>query len=247
MNSLGLRRISPGVPLLVLAGIFAALVSLTGLRIGSMSSVAALSVPLAADRRPNIVMLMTDDQTVADLRFMPNTRRLIADQGVTFANSFVSYPMCCPSRTTYFTGQYAHNHGVLYNKGPHGGYPAFAHADTSFPAALQRAGYYTMHIGKYLNGFEPAVSGPQPAGTTSMARLTQPPTTTTASASTRTAECALTPRPSETTGPMCTPVWRQAASVERRGTADRSFSTWPSSLRTRPACKKKPWGRRRPW
>jgi arylsulfatase A-like enzyme len=98
-------------------------------------------------------MLMTDDQTVADLQFMPKTRRLIGSAGVTFTNSFVSYPMCCPSRATYFTGQYAHNHGVLYNNGPDGGYPAFKHPETSFPAALRRAGYQTIQIGKYLNGF----------------------------------------------------------------------------------------------
>jgi arylsulfatase A-like enzyme len=107
-------------------------------------------------------MLMTDDQTVADLQFMPITRHLIGDAGVTFNNSFVSYAMCCPSRATYFSGQYAHNHGVLYNKGPHGGYPAFRHADTSFPVALQRAGYYTIHIGKYLNEFGATSLRPPP-------------------------------------------------------------------------------------
>lgn len=111
------------------------------------------AIPRSGAYRPNFVMLMTDDQTVADLQFMPRTRRLIGDEGLTFTNSFVSYPMCCPSRTSYFTGQYAHNHGVLYNKGPHGGYRAFTHLETSFPAALQRAGYYTIHIGKFLNGF----------------------------------------------------------------------------------------------
>ena len=102
---------------------------------------------------PNIVVLMTDDQTVADMQALPRTQRLIGARGVTFRHTFVSYPMCCPARATYLTGQYAHNHGVLYNHGPNGGYQAFKHPETSFPAALQRAGYHTIHIGKLLNGF----------------------------------------------------------------------------------------------
>ena len=72
--------------------------------------------------RPNVVVLMTDDQTVESLRVMPNVKSLIADQGVTFDNSFVSYSLCCPSRSTFLTGQYAHNHGVWGNAAPSGGY-----------------------------------------------------------------------------------------------------------------------------
>ena len=65
--------------------------------------------------RPNVVMIMTDDQTVESMRVMPNVKTLLADRGVTFDNSFVSYSLCCPSRATYLTGQYAHNHGVIDN------------------------------------------------------------------------------------------------------------------------------------
>ena len=72
--------------------------------------------------RPNVVMIMTDDQTVESMRVMPNVKTLLADQGVTFDNSFVSYALCCPSRATYLTGQYAHNHGVIGNAAPNGGY-----------------------------------------------------------------------------------------------------------------------------
>ena len=62
---------------------------------------------------PNVVLVMTDDQTVRDMAVMPRTRRLIGRAGVTFTRSFVSYPLCCPSRATYLTGQYAHNNHVL--------------------------------------------------------------------------------------------------------------------------------------
>ena len=75
-----------------------------------------LALAPAAQARPNILVLETDDQTVADMVALPKTRALIADRGTTFTNSFVSYSLCCPSRSTLYTGQYAHNHGVLSNK-----------------------------------------------------------------------------------------------------------------------------------
>ena len=56
---------------------------------------------------------------------MPLTRRLLVDQGVSFRRSYVSYPVCCPSRTTFLTGQYAHNHGVMGLYPPTGGYGRF--------------------------------------------------------------------------------------------------------------------------
>jgi len=106
----------------------------------------------AAPPRPNVVVIMTDDQTVADLRALPKTRALLADHGTTFANSFVAYALCCPSRATYLTGQYAHNHGVMGNKPPNGGYARLDHANT-LPVWLQAAGYDTAHVGKYMNGY----------------------------------------------------------------------------------------------
>jgi arylsulfatase A-like enzyme len=96
---------------------------------------------------------MTDDQTTDSMPYLRQIHRLLADGGVRFTNSFVSYPLCCPSRVTYLTGQYAHNHHVLFNGPPTGGYAAFKHPETALPVALQRAGYYTVHVGKYLNGY----------------------------------------------------------------------------------------------
>jgi N-acetylglucosamine-6-sulfatase len=87
------------------------------------------------------------------MRVLSKAERLLAAEGTTFSNSFASYPLCCPSRATYLTGQYAHNHGVLFNHPPNGGYQDFYGQDTTFPVALQRAGYTTIHIGKYLNGY----------------------------------------------------------------------------------------------
>jgi N-acetylglucosamine-6-sulfatase len=102
--------------------------------------------------RPNVLVFMTDDQTVESMRVMPNVKTLLADQGVTFDNSFVSYSLCCPSRSTFLTGQYAHNHGVWGNAAPNGGYYKLDSTNT-LPVWLQRAGYQTILLGKYLNQY----------------------------------------------------------------------------------------------
>lgn len=102
--------------------------------------------------RPNVVVVMTDDQDFRSMGAMPQTRSLIAKRGTTFATSMVSFPLCCPSRATYYTGQYAHNHGVKWNNQPNGGYDKLRQSET-LPVWLRRAGYRTIHIGKFLNEY----------------------------------------------------------------------------------------------
>src|SRR3954447_4232792 len=106
----------------------------------------------ASDGRPNILVVMTDDQAAADLAKMPNVRRLLARQGTSFSNAVDSFPLCCPSRATFITGQYAHNHGVVGNFYPYGWYGMKGPGNT-LPAWLQKAGYRTALIGKWLNGY----------------------------------------------------------------------------------------------
>jgi N-acetylglucosamine-6-sulfatase len=101
---------------------------------------------------PNVVVVMTDDQAIDTMKAMPRTRRLLGDEGVTFDNAVVSYPLCCPSRASFQTGQYAHNHGVLNNQPPNGGYESFD-AEQALPVWLSEAGYRTGFVGKYLNGY----------------------------------------------------------------------------------------------
>jgi len=113
----------------------------------------------AAEARPNVLVIMTDDQTVEEMRVLPKTRALLAAKGTTFANSFVSYSLCCPSRSTFLTGQYPHNHGVVANSGPNGGYQRLDSSNT-LPVWLRQAGYYTAHLGKYLNNY--GVDSPEP-------------------------------------------------------------------------------------
>jgi arylsulfatase A-like enzyme len=113
---------------------------------------ASVAPALAEQERPNVVVIMTDDQTVESVRVMTNVKRLLRDRGATFRQSFVNFALCCPSRATFLTGQYAHNHGVLGNAPPSGGYAKLDHSNT-LPVWLQDAGYYTAHLGKYLNGY----------------------------------------------------------------------------------------------
>jgi N-acetylglucosamine-6-sulfatase len=108
--------------------------------------------PSAAVAAPNVVVIETDDQTAADLASMPRTQRLIGAAGIAFEQSVVSMSECCPSRATLLTGQYAHNHGVLASWPPFGGY-AWLDAHETLAVWLQRAGYATALVGKYLNGY----------------------------------------------------------------------------------------------
>ena len=72
-----------------------------------------------------MLVIESDDQTVESMRVMDNVNSLIGAQGATFKNNFVNYSLCCPSRATFLTGQYAHNHGVLGNSPPNGGFSRF--------------------------------------------------------------------------------------------------------------------------
>src|SRR5215208_3335872 len=125
------------------------------------AALALLALPTAAQARPataakngrpNILVVMTDDQAKADLAYMPNVKRLLAAQGTTFADAVDSYPLCCPARATFITGQYAHNHGVKGNFAPYGWYGMKDRGNT-LPRWLQKSGYRTALIGKWLNGY----------------------------------------------------------------------------------------------
>ncbi len=122
------------------------------LAVASRSDVGSAAEPVPS--RPNVVVVMTDDQTAESMRVMPNVRTRIGGQGATFVNSFASFPLCCPSRATFLTGQYAHNHGVLGNRPPRGGYEklVLSHVNT-LPVWLRASGYRTVHVGRYLNGY----------------------------------------------------------------------------------------------
>ncbi|MFI8986438.1 sulfatase [Streptomyces antimycoticus] len=109
-------------------------------------------------RKPNIVYVLTDDLAWNLVEYLPHVRQL-QKKGTTFTNFFATDSLCCPSRTSLLTGQYPHNTGVFTNTGDDGGYGAFMknrNEEKTFGPALQRAGYRTGFMGKYLNGYQPA-------------------------------------------------------------------------------------------
>jgi N-acetylglucosamine-6-sulfatase len=134
-----------------------------------------------AEERPNIVMVMADDMRADDLRFMPTVRQQLRARGLTFRNSFSPYPLCCPARASFLTGQYAHNHDVLGNQAPFG-FGAFDDSET-LATSLRAAGYNTGFVGKYLNGYGNSPSkvtglpslGYVPPGWTDWYAAVQPP------------------------------------------------------------------------
>jgi arylsulfatase A-like enzyme len=112
--------------------------------------------------RPNIILILTDDQRWDSLDAthtpdgsdaMPNVRARLEASGLTFRNAFLTTPLCCPSRASILTGQYASHHGVRTNDKPYGGVAAFDDTHT-LATALRAAGYRTALIGKYMNRYE---------------------------------------------------------------------------------------------
>src|SRR3954464_15049658 len=158
-----------------LAAAAALLALLIGLVFAGSQSASAASSSAFPPEHPSFVVIQTDDETLdqlydvfnaggVEVPTMPNTLSMIAGRGITFNRYYVSYPLCCPSRVSLLTGRYAHNSNVRGNVQPNGGYSgfrargAFTH---NLATWLQGAGYRTIHIGKFLNGYgdEPYSNG----------------------------------------------------------------------------------------
>jgi arylsulfatase A-like enzyme len=117
---------------------------------------------------PNIVFVLTDDLSWNLVQFMPHVLKMQKD-GVTFTNYFVTDSLCCPSRSSIFTGRYPHDTGIYRNTGDDGGFVAFrsrGHEQSTFAASLSAAGYRTAMLGKYLNGYLPAKHAAAPGWAT---------------------------------------------------------------------------------
>ncbi|MGZ5324245.1 MAG: sulfatase family protein [Solirubrobacterales bacterium] len=131
--------------------------------LGAAAAALALSAPHEAESATgdNVIFILTDDQSASELAAMPSTQALIGGQGATFRRTYVPYPLCCPSRAGLLTGQYMHNHGVRGNLPPYGGWTQFVpHEADALPVWTSDAGYYNVHIGKYMNGYAAGVTTP---------------------------------------------------------------------------------------
>jgi N-acetylglucosamine-6-sulfatase len=160
----GPSRLPLGARLAVAAALLALL---AGLVFADAQKAGAASASAFPPENPSFVVIQTDDATLdqlyevfnaggVEVPTMPNTLSLIAGRGITFNRYYVSYPLCCPSRVSMMTGRYAHNSNVRGNVQPNGGYTGFKSRGAfthNIATWLQGAGYRTIHIGKFLNGY----------------------------------------------------------------------------------------------
>ncbi len=145
---------------------------LLALALGLAVATSACSVPsqrLAASTsvtghpqtRRNIIFVLADDLSMDLVQYMPHVLAL-QKAGTTFGNYTVTDSLCCPSRSSIFTGKFPHNTGIFTNSAPDGGFGVFhsrGEEAATFATALQGSGYRTAMMGKYLNGYQPSESG----------------------------------------------------------------------------------------
>ncbi|KAG0049553.1 hypothetical protein BGZ83_005592 [Gryganskiella cystojenkinii] len=94
------------------------------------------------------------------LDHLPLVKKYLRDQGTEFTNYYTTTAMCCPSRVSLWSGQFAHNHNVTDESAPHGSYTKFVSQKLDrnwLPTWLQEAGYSNNYIGKFINGVSPTL------------------------------------------------------------------------------------------
>lgn len=144
----------------------------TGLAVGL--AVAALVWSVAAlprvrgqeDPRPNVILVVTDDQPAGSIpnpyAVMPFLQRRALDPDdhwVVFENGYVNTPLCCPSRATMLTGRFAHHTGVRDNEDG-----VLLDETSTLATWLHDEGYHTGLVGKYLNRYPFERTAYVPAG-----------------------------------------------------------------------------------
>lgn len=147
------KRAALGVAALALCALLA-----LGAVLPGMAQPEQASAAQPEQSRPNIVVIMTDDQDPQSdlLNSMQHLQTLLVAAGMSFDNFFAPVPLCCPARATMLRGEYSHNTQILQNTLPIGGFPLFYQLgleNATYATALKGAGYQTALIGKYLNEY----------------------------------------------------------------------------------------------
>lgn len=110
------------------------------------------SAPQISGSRPNILLIVTDDQDKSTFDVMRSTNKYFQQEGTDFVNGRVTTPLCCPSRASMYSGLYAHNHRILTNN-PSKQFAKTYRPRQTFPWLLRESGYRTGQFGKYLNNW----------------------------------------------------------------------------------------------
>jgi arylsulfatase A-like enzyme len=135
---------------------------------GAATADASLPIADAGAVNPaNVVFILTDDLSWNLVQYMPHVLDM-QKRGTTFSHYYVTDSLCCPSRSSIFTGKFPHNTTVFTNSGANGGYQQFekaGNATATFATLLGGAGYHVGMMGKYLNGYTPKVNMQDPGWT----------------------------------------------------------------------------------
>jgi len=118
-----------------------------------------LSASVATARKPNVIIIFTDDQGTIDMNcygakdlVTPHMDRL-AQRGVRFTQFYSAAPVCSPSRVGLLTGRTPQHGGLSGNVGLEAeGMPS---SQVTIAEEFKRAGYNTAHIGKWHLGHHP--------------------------------------------------------------------------------------------
>jgi N-acetylglucosamine-6-sulfatase len=147
------------------------LLSLAAVLLAALSAAPAQAASPLANTRPNIVVVLVDDQPALDgrlIRYEPNVESIFAHHGVTFADFHSETPLCCPARAGYLTGQHTDNHGVVRND---------AHLfrpRMTIATQLHSSGYTTALVGKYFNLWGKCCAPAVPKGWTHFVAFDEP-------------------------------------------------------------------------
>jgi arylsulfatase A-like enzyme len=134
------------------------------LRLVSAGAATALASPAQPARRPNFLVLVTDDQGIGDVGCYghpevrtPNLDRL-ASSGVRFTQWYANAPVCSASRAAIMTGKYPDRAGVkgALQSEPSWDIAGLRQGETTLPGSLRNLGYRTAALGKWHLGSAPA-------------------------------------------------------------------------------------------
>lgn len=116
---------------------------------------------LQAQKKPNVIVILTDDQGTIDLNsygakdlHTPHIDQL-AKEGVRFTQFYAAAPLCSPSRASMLTGLNPHAAGLPNNAPSMKGMAGMPTDRVTMAEAMKEAGYATGHIGKWHLGFSP--------------------------------------------------------------------------------------------